>query len=185
VEPGRIGRPALLLDRDGVVNHDHGYVAGVDRFDFTDGIFALTRRAVDLGYRVAVVTNQSGIARGYYGEPEFRALTAWMAGEFERRGVTLAGVFHCPYLPGAAVPGWDRDSFWRKPGPGMILEAARALELDLSRSILLGDQPSDMAAAAAAGVGRRVLLRPAASAAPDGGATLVVAGLDELTRRLT
>lgn len=149
---------ALLLDRDGVVNVDHGYVCEVGQFAFVDGIFALTRRAVDLGYRVAVITNQSGIARGYYPESQFLELSRWMTAEFERRGVTLAGVFHCPYHKAGTQPPYNRESFWRKPNPGMILEAQRRLGLDLARSTFLGDQPSDMAAARAAGVGRRVLL---------------------------
>ncbi|WP_431856361.1 D-glycero-beta-D-manno-heptose 1,7-bisphosphate 7-phosphatase [Azospirillum sp.] len=161
---------ALLLDRDGVVNVDHGYVCEVEQFTFVDGIFALTRRAVDLGYRVAVVTNQSGIARGYYPVSQFLELSRWMAAEFEQRGVTLAGVFHCPYHKAGTLRPYNRESFWRKPNPGMILEAQQRLGLDLGRSLFLGDQPSDMAAARAAGVGRRVLLthgRPVACANAD------------------
>jgi D-glycero-D-manno-heptose 1,7-bisphosphate phosphatase len=149
---------ALLLDRDGVVNVDHGYVCDVGHFAFVDGIFALTRRAVDRGYRVAVITNQSGIARGYYPESQFLELSRWMAAQFERHGVTLAGIFHCPYHKAGTLPPYDRESFWRKPNPGMIMEAQRRLGLDLGRSVFLGDQPSDMAAARAAGVGRRLLL---------------------------
>lgn len=143
---------ALLLDRDGVVNVDHGYVCEVEQFTFVDGIFALTRRAVDRGYRVAVLTNQSGIARGFYPESQFLELSRWMAAAFERHGVTLAGVFHCPYHKAGTLPPYNRESFWRKPNPGMILEAQRRLGLDLGRSLFLGDQPSDMAAARAAGI---------------------------------
>lgn len=149
---------ALLLDRDGVINVDHGYVCEVGQFTFVEGIFALTRRAVDRGYRVAVITNQSGIARGYYPESQFLALSRWMATAFEREGVTLAGIFHCPYHTAGSVERYVRESFWRKPNPGMILEAQRRLGLDLARSMFLGDQPTDMAAARAAGVGRRILL---------------------------
>ncbi|MBP2314456.1 HAD family hydrolase [Azospirillum soli] len=149
---------ALLLDRDGVVNVDHGYVGNRDRFTFMDGIFDLTRHAMDRGYRVAIITNQSGIARGYYTEPEFRDLSDWMRGEFRGHGVELAGVFHCPYHRGGSVERYARDSFWRKPASGMILEAARSLSLDLGRSVFLGDQPTDMEAARAAGVGLRALL---------------------------
>jgi D-glycero-D-manno-heptose 1,7-bisphosphate phosphatase len=180
------GRPALLLDRDGVINQDHGYVATLDRFVFCDGIFDLARRAVDCGFLLVVITNQSGIARGYYSEGDFQRLSAWMGGEFARRGAPLAGIFHCPYLPGGTVAGLDRDSYWRKPNPGMILEAARLLDLDLARSIFLGDQPTDMSAAARAGVGLRVLLRPdrPASTTPESAAHLTLGRLAELTRRL-
>ena len=183
LEPGRSKRAALLLDRDGVINIDHGYVATRERFEFADGIFALTRRAVDRGYAVAVITNQAGIARGYYTEAQFRELSRWMAGEFARHGVELAGVFHCPYFDQGAVSAYRRDSFWRKPAPGMILEAERLLGLDLARSIFLGDQPTDMTAAAAAGVGTRVLI---GSGEPDpaGHATLGIRSLDDLSRRL-
>lgn len=153
---------ALLLDRDGVVNVDHGYVFERERFVFMDGVFALARHAVDRGLRIAVITNQSGIARGYYTEAALLELNGWMCGEFRQRGVELAGVFHCPYHPKGAVERYARDSFWRKPNPGMILEAGRLLDLDLARSVFLGDQPTDMEAARAAGVGLRALL-PGAS----------------------
>ncbi len=156
--------PALFLDRDGVINVDHGYVVTHDRFQFMDGIFDLARAAIDQGYRVAVITNQSGIARGYFTEPEFLAFSAWMATVFAARGVDLAGIFHCPYHAAGPVGRYARESFWRKPAPGMILEAARRLDLDLARSVFVGDQPTDMAAARAAGVGLRVLVDPKAAA---------------------
>ncbi|WP_448208685.1 D-glycero-alpha-D-manno-heptose-1,7-bisphosphate 7-phosphatase [Azospirillum sp. sgz302134] len=174
---------ALLLDRDGVVNVDHGYVGHRDRFAFMDGIFALTRHAVDRGFRIAVITNQSGIARGYFTEAEFLELTDWMRRTFREQGVELAGVFHCPYHRGGVVERYARDSFWRKPNPGMILEAARRLDLDLARSVFLGDQPTDMAAAQAAGVGRRVLLSEPGDAAA-GMATVTVGRLADVVRHL-
>lgn len=151
-------QPALFLDRDGVINIDHGYVSRREDFAFLDGVFALARRAAGRGYRIAVITNQSGIGRGYYGEEDFAVLSRWMAGRFAAHGADLAGVFHCPFLPGAPLPAYDRDSFWRKPNPGMILEAQRRLGLDLARSVFVGDQPGDMAAARAAGVGIRALV---------------------------
>ncbi|WP_188261054.1 D-glycero-alpha-D-manno-heptose-1,7-bisphosphate 7-phosphatase [Azospirillum tabaci] len=158
---------ALLLDRDGVVNVDHGYVVERERFAFMDGIFDLTRHAVDRGFRVVVVTNQSGIARGYYTETAFLDLSQWMCAVFRERGVELAGLFHCPYHPKGPVARYTRDSFWRKPNPGMILDAARRLDLGLSRSVFLGDQATDMQAALAAGVGLRVRLNGAHNAQAD------------------
>ncbi|NUB24880.1 HAD family hydrolase [Azospirillum brasilense] len=149
---------ALLLDRDGIVNVDRGYVGDIGRFTFLDGVFTLARHAVDRGFRVVVVTNQSGIARGYFTEAAFLELSDWMRGMFLAQGVELAGIFHCPYHRSAVVERYARDSFWRKPNPGMILDAARRLNLSLSRSVFLGDQPTDMEAARAAGVERRVLL---------------------------
>lgn len=157
MESGKAGR-ALLLDRDGVINVDHGYVVTVEAFEFKPGIFGLARLAQDLGYRVIVITNQSGIARGYYPERQFHDLSAWMRAEFRRRGAEVAAVFHCPYHRTGRGDAYDRDSFWRKPNPGMILEAAMRLRLDLGRSVFLGDQPTDMEAARAAGVGWRIYL---------------------------
>ncbi|WP_207459595.1 HAD family hydrolase [Azospirillum sp. SYSU D00513] len=156
---------ALLLDRDGVVNLDHGYVGSRERFTFLDGIFALTRHAMDRGYRIAVITNQSGIARGLYTEEAFHQLTDWMKAEFAARGVALAGVFHCPWHRDGTVARYARDSFWRKPAHGMILEAARRFDLDLPRCVFLGDQDTDMRAARAAGVGLKVLLGDGAGTA--------------------
>ncbi len=185
LKPSQGRSPALLLDRDGVVNDDHGYVATPERFDFCNGIFALIHRAIDCGYRIVIITNQSGIARGYYSEPEFHQLMGWMEREFAQQGIQLSGIFHCPYLPGAVAPEYDRDSFWRKPNPGMILEAARRLDLDLAHSIFVGDQPSDMAAASAAGIARRVLIRPVpVHATGTGEADLVIGRLADLTARL-
>lgn len=157
---GRRGERALFLDRDGVINVDTGYVGTPDRFVFMDGIFDLTRRAVNGGWRVVVITNQSGIARGYYDEADFAAVTRHMLAGFAARGIVLTGVYHCPYLRGGTVPAYARDSFWRKPNPGMILEAARRHGLDPARSLFLGDAASDMVAARDAGVGLRLRLSP-------------------------
>ena len=175
---------ALLLDRDGVVNVDHGYVVERERFTFMDGIFDLTRHAMDRGFRIAVITNQSGIARGYFTKAAFLNLSAWMCGEFQARGVELAGVFHCPYHRDGAVERYARHSFWRKPNPGMILEAALRLDLNLSRSVFLGDQPTDMQAAQAAGVGLRVLLSEVGSKADTAPATLTVGRLADVIPHL-
>lgn len=162
------GEPALLLDRDGVINVDHGYVGAPADFEFMDGIFPLTRAAMNAGYRIVVVTNQSGIARGYYGEADFAALTRHMLAGFAAAGVSIRGVLHCPYYRHGSVAAYARDSFWRKPNPGMILEAARRFGLDLRRSVFLGDSLSDMAAARAAGVGMRLLLAAGPAAEDDG-----------------
>ncbi len=154
---------ALFLDRDGVINIDHGYVGEVERFTFVEGIFDLTRRAVDHGYRIVVITNQAGIAHGYYTQEDFQVLTRWMVNAFERRGIPIAAVLHCPYHSNGSVAAYTRESFWRKPNPGMILEAQRRFDLDLTRSIFIGDMLTDMAAAQAAGIATRILLTHAAS----------------------
>lgn len=153
--PGR----ALFLDRDGVINVDHGYVHRAADFDFVPGIFDLVGRASGLGFRPVVVTNQSGIARGLFEPHDFAVLTDWMLRRFADRGTPLAAVMHCPFLAGGRRP-FDRDSFWRKPNPGMILEAAVRLDVDPGRSVFVGDRTGDMIAARSAGVGLRIGFGP-------------------------
>lgn len=154
---------ALFLDRDGVINVEKDYVHRIEDFEFVDGIFELCREAQAQGYLPVVITNQSGIGRGYYSEAEFQALTAWMNAEFARRGVRIARVYHCPYHPDQGIGDYRAESFDRKPNPGMILRAAADLELDLTRCVLVGDRLSDMQAAQSAGVGCRILFRTARS----------------------
>lgn len=166
---------ALFLDRDGVINIDHGYVGTAERFEFQDGIFELCRGAVDRGYRLVVVTNQAGVARGYYSENDFAALTAWMRDRFAEQGAPLTDVLYCPFHRDGALAAYARDSQWRKPNPGMLQEAARRHGLNLPRSAMIGDQPTDMQAAAAAGVGTCLFLTasPAAAVAGLGGARII------------
>lgn len=141
-------RPALFLDRDGVINVDHGYVGKQEDFEFFPGIFDLCRIVKQAGYLVFVVTNQSGIGRGYYTEQDFLKLNDWMCGVFKEHGVEIDKVYYCPSL----------DSPNRKPGPGMILRAAEEFDVDLSRSVLVGDKDTDIQAGIAAGVGINLLL---------------------------
>lgn len=141
-----------------MINVDRRYVSRVEEFEFIPGIFELCLRAQALGLMLVIVTNQAGIGRGYYSEDDFRALTAWMIGEFEARGVRIARVYHCPYHPTAGVGDYRRESFDRKPHPGMILRAQADLDLDLPRSVLVGDKDSDLEAGRAAGVGYNVKL---------------------------
>lgn len=149
---------ALFLDRDGVINIDHGYVGSIDRFEFQDGIFDLVRVAIGRGYRPVVITNQAGIARGFYDEADFAALTQWMRARFMEQNAPLTDVYYCPCHRDGKVSAHVRDSYWRKPNPGMILEAARRHGLDPAASVFIGDQPTDMAAAAAAGVSLRLFM---------------------------
>jgi D-glycero-D-manno-heptose 1,7-bisphosphate phosphatase len=152
------GRPALFLDRDGVINHDDGYTHRIEEFRFRDGIFELCARAQALGYALVVVTNQAGIGRGYYSEADFARLTEWMLGRFAAQGIGFMGVEHCPDHPTHGVGAYRRENPRRKPGPGMLLDAAEQHGLDLARSVMIGDRASDMLAAEAAGVPTRILL---------------------------
>jgi len=152
---------ALVLDRDGVINEDHGYVCRVEDFDFIDGIFDLCRTARDNDFLLILVVNQSGIGRGHYDEAQFHRLTDWMKEQFDSKGAPITAVYFCPYHPTAGVGRYRRESSCRKPAPGMLLQAAKDHDLDLASSAMLGNARSDMEAAAAAGVGLKLLHDPA------------------------
>jgi D-glycero-D-manno-heptose 1,7-bisphosphate phosphatase len=154
---------ALFLDRDGVINLEHTYVHSPETFHFQEGIFELCRDAQRLDYLLLVVTNQAGIARGYYSEAQFLALTTWMIREFDQRQIRIERVYYCPYHPTHGVGRYRLDSSDRKPKPGMLLRARNDFNLDLTSSLLIGDQLSDISAAEAAGVGTKILLRSGAA----------------------
>lgn len=141
-----MSRRALFLDRDGVLNVDHGYVHAPEDFEPVPGVFEALRDAVAGGWTLVVVTNQSGIGRGYYSEEEYQTLEAHMRALFAGERIEFLAIYHCPHLP-------DAGCACRKPAPGMILQAAREHDLDLPRSAMIGDKPSDAEAARAAGVG--------------------------------
>jgi D-glycero-D-manno-heptose 1,7-bisphosphate phosphatase len=152
-------RKALFLDRDGVINVEQCYVHSRDAFRFQEGIFELCRAAQTLGYTVVVVTNQAGIARGFYTESDFLDLTQWMVQEFEKEQIQVERVYYCPYHPIHGVGEYKRDSPDRKPNPGMILREQADLDLDLASSVLIGDNLSDICAGKRAGIGTTILLR--------------------------
>lgn len=162
-------RPALFLDRDGVINVDRGYVGKIEDFTFIDGIFELVRTARDLGFVPVVVTNQSGIARGFYTEADFESLTGWMLKRFEAEGAPIERVDYCPNLQDAPLAQYRRADPRRKPGPGMLLDAVAELGLDASRSAMIGDKWSDALAAHAAGVPHVALVGGDPGAAPENG----------------
>jgi D,D-heptose 1,7-bisphosphate phosphatase len=145
-------RPALFLDRDGVLNHDHGYVGTRDRWQWTAGALEGIKLATDHGWHVFVVTNQSGVARGLYTEPDVKALMGWVADEACRHGGTLDDWRYCPYHPEAPLPEYRRESLWRKPNPGMVNSLIAGWELDPGHCLLVGDQSLDMEAARNAGI---------------------------------
>jgi D-glycero-D-manno-heptose 1,7-bisphosphate phosphatase len=169
---------ALFLDRDGVINHEIGYLHRPEDVRFVDGIFSLCRTAQALGYALVVVTNQSGIARGLYTTADFEALMHWMSLQFAQEGIALTAVYHCPYHPTHGVGEYQRESEDRKPAPGMILRAARDHNLDLAKSLLVGDRCSDIAAANAAGLRQALLLHGTEAGSCDG-AHLAIATLAE------
>lgn len=173
---------ALFLDRDGVINVDHGYVYREQDFEFMPGIFELARTARALGLRLVVATNQAGIGRGLYGEADFERLTSWMRDRFADEGAPIDAVYHCPTHPTAGIGAYRVESPRRKPNPGMFLEARDALGLDLGASILLGDKPSDIDAGLAAGVGLNLWLADPGTAPPRPGVEVVHSLAEAATR---
>jgi len=156
---GSMKGSALFLDRDGVINVDLGYVHRPDQFELVPGIFELARFWTnELGRPIVVITNQSGIGRGYFDEGAYASLTRWMCERFAAERAAIARVYHCPYHPQHGIGEYRRDHPWRKPNPGMILQAASDLSLDLARSAIIGDARSDIEAGSAAGIGLRVLV---------------------------
>jgi D-glycero-D-manno-heptose 1,7-bisphosphate phosphatase len=152
-------RSALFLDRDGVINIDRGYVHKVEEFEFASGIFDLTRFwAQEIDRPIIVTSNQSGIGRGYFEENAFAELTDWMCRRFAAEGAPIARVYHCPFHPEHGIGSYKADHPWRKPAPGMFLQAAADFDLDLDRCIAVGDRLTDIQAAAAAGIGLRILV---------------------------
>jgi D-glycero-D-manno-heptose 1,7-bisphosphate phosphatase len=160
--------PGLLLDRDGVIHREIGYLHQSQEVQFTDSIFDVCRRAFDKGYRIIIVTNQAGIGRGLYSEEDFHALMHWMQDRFAAESAPIAGYYYCPHHPVHGIGRFQRDCPDRKPQPGMILRAAKDHHLDLSQSILIGDRCSDLQAGAAAGISRLFLLQGTETAACEG-----------------
>ncbi len=150
---------AVFLDRDGVINLDSGYVSCVDDFHFIDGTIEALQILKKKGYCLVVVTNQSGIARGYFTEEQFMSLTEWMDWSLADRDVDLDGIYFCPHHPTAGVGEYRQECNCRKPAPGMLLDAAKDLKIDLANSYMVGDKAGDLQAAKAAGVGHKVLVR--------------------------
>ncbi|MFM2485872.1 D-glycero-beta-D-manno-heptose 1,7-bisphosphate 7-phosphatase [Celerinatantimonas yamalensis] len=152
-------QPAIFLDRDGVINEDGNYVGCVDDFHFIEGSIEAMQAFKKAGWLVVVVTNQSGIARGVFSEADFLALTEWMDWSLVDRGVTLDGIYYCPHHPDYGGEDYQQVCDCRKPNPGMFMQAAEELDIDLEQSWMVGDKESDLLAAKRAGVQHRLLVR--------------------------
>lgn len=146
------GRPALFLDRDGVINVDTDYTWRVEDLVLTPTAAAAIARANRAGWLVVVVTNQSGVARGYYTEEDVHAFHAAMADRLAAAGARIDAFYHCPYHPEGSIARYRVDHPDRKPRPGMLLRAIADHGIDAAASLLLGDRSTDLEAAAAAGV---------------------------------
>lgn len=172
---------ALFLDRDGVVNVEIGYLHRTEDVQFVPGIFSLCRTAMRLGYRLVIVTNQAGIARGFYDEAAFESLMDWMREQMRTQGVELDAVYYCPYHPEHGIGEYKREHEDRKPGTGMLRKAMKELDISLADSVLVGDRCSDIAAANSAGL-RQAFLLEGTENAGCGGHSLAVRSLAEVER---
>lgn len=152
-------RRAAFLDRDGVINRDTGYLHRWEDFEFLPGVLPALRRLHEAGWALVIVTNQSGIARGYYSEQDYDTLTSRLRAALDEAGCPATAIYHCPHHPAGRVPALAVDCDCRKPRPGMLLRAAREHGLSLADSFMVGDKPDDMRAARAAGLGRAWLVR--------------------------
>lgn len=134
---------ALFLDRDGIINVDTAYLHKSEDVVFVDGIFELCNAAQNKGYIIIVVTNQAGIARGYYSEDDVQRLHDWIIEEFSKRDINIAAIYYSPYHTDGVIKEYVKDSDCRKPNPGMFLKAAKKYNIDFSKSLMVGDKHSD------------------------------------------
>lgn len=161
-----MGHKAIFLDRDGTINLDHGYVHQIDDFHFIDGVIDALLALKKQGYLLVLVTNQSGIARGYFSEEQFLQLTEWMDWSLADRGVDLDGIYYCPHHP-EGLGEFRQKCDCRKPQAGMFEQAIRDLNIDPSQSIMVGDKLEDMQAAQNAGVAHKILVRTGKTVTPQ------------------
>lgn len=145
-------KPALLLDRDGVLNIDHGYVCDPERFEWTSGAVQAVKAANDAGFLVIVITNQAGIARGYYSVEKFESFMGWINSQLRANGAHLDGWYHCPHHPEEGIGDLKVSCNCRKPMPGLIEQAITDWELDPELCLMIGDKNSDLEAASACGI---------------------------------
>jgi len=145
-------RPALFLDRDGVLNVDHGYVGSRDRWEWVQNAREAVAFATSHGWHVFLVTNQAGVARGLFGENDVTALLTWLADELRRAGGTLDDARYCPYHTEASIESYRRDSDWRKPAPGMLIDLMKTWNVNPAHCVMVGDKDIDVQAANNAGI---------------------------------
>lgn len=143
---------AIFIDRDGVINQEKNYLYKIEDFVFIDGVFDACQAFQKMGFALIIITNQAGIAKGYYNKSDYNKLTDWVLAQFKTNGINILDVFYCPHD--------DRHNCQcRKPKPGMFLNAQKKYAIDMAQSWMIGDKENDITAANRAGVGRSILVR--------------------------
>jgi len=168
---------ALFLDRDGVINVEKDYLYKIEDFEFIDGVFELCKHYRNMGYLIFVVTNQSGIARGYYSKEDVSTLSSWMSREFLKNNIKIEKVYYCPHHPD--ISG---ECSCRKPNPGMLFEAAKEFNISLSDSIIIGDKERDIEAGLNAGL-KETYLFDESETVEKSKATRIVSNLNEIWKK--
>jgi len=142
----------IFLDRDGVINKELNYLYKIEDFIFIDGIFEACLYFQNLGYKIIIVTNQSGISKGYYTESQYKKLTKWMLTQFKDNNINILDIFYCPHSP-------KSNCDCRKPKPGMFISAKNKHNIDMEKSWIIGDSERDITAANLAGIKNTILFR--------------------------
>jgi len=147
-----MSKKVVFLDRDGVINHEVGYLHKIEDFKFIEGVFDACLYFQSIGYQIIIVTNQSGIDRGYYDEGDFHIVNNWMLKQFKNQGIEILDVFFCPHGP-------ESNCDCRKPKPGMFDQAHDKYSIDMSNSWMIGDKEADVQAATTAGIKNTILVK--------------------------
>ena len=142
----------IFLDRDGVINKEINYLHKIKDFEFIDGVFEACQYLQSLEYKIIVITNQSGISRGFYTKNDYQIITKWMVSQFMKNNISILDTFHCPHLP-------DSGCNCRKPKPGMLLNAKNKYDIDMNQSWMIGDKETDITAAISSGITNTILVK--------------------------
>ena len=147
-----------FLDRDGVINYDYGYVHKKSNFKYIENAVNAMSKLNSNGFKIIIVTNQAGIAKGHFTEDEYHSLTEWYVNELKEKKVEIFDIFFCPYHIDSEILKYKKDSFLRKPNPGMFFEAFSKHHIDKNNSFMVGDKVSDIKASLAAGIKNNFLI---------------------------
>ncbi len=148
-----------FLDRDGVINKEVNYLSRIEDFEFTPNCILGMRRLIEHGYKIIIITNQAGIARGYYTTHDYEVLTEWYLAELAKYGIDILDVFYCPHHPNGKVKMYSIECECRKPSAGMLIDAINKYNIDIDSSILVGDKLTDAEAGDKIGLSKIYLVK--------------------------